>query len=92
MRTSRRLRALRIPTALLAGICILVAAPPGASAREKDENLWVRWWEGVTIREDKLEIPFIVLASIPAMLLITPIWLVQLGLEGLSSEDGGDSQ
>jgi hypothetical protein len=78
--------------ALLAGISLLLATPPSALAREKDKNLWTRWWEGATNREHKAEIPFIFLVSLPAMLVITPIWLVQRAYARLSSEDDDNSQ
>jgi hypothetical protein len=92
MRTRRRLRAPRIVVVLLAGSCLLLATPPSALAREKDQNLWTQWWEGATNREDKLEIPFIFLASLPAMLIITPIWLVQGAYGRLTSEGDDGSQ
>jgi hypothetical protein len=84
MRSSGRSRAPRILAALLAAIPLLLAAPRGALAAE---NLWAQWWEGCTDRSTKAEIPIAVVVTIPAMILITPIWLAQMAIGRLSSGD-----
>jgi hypothetical protein len=92
MRNRRRGRALRSLAALLVGTCLLLATPQSAWAREQEKNLWAQWWKGATHREYKVEIPFIILVSVPAMLIITPIWLVQRGYARLSSEEDDGSK
>ena len=87
MCTGNRLRARRLLAALLAGICLPLAAPTGASAREEEKNLWAQWWKGVTDRGIKAEIPFAFLVTLPAMLVVTPVWLVERAYTRLSSED-----
>ena len=92
MRTGRWPLARRILAALLAGICLPLAAPGGASAEEEEKNLWAQWWKGATDRGIKAEIPFAVLVTIPAMLIVTPVWLIERGYERLTSEDEGSSE
>jgi uncharacterized paraquat-inducible protein A len=90
VRTGNRHRARRILAALLAGICLPLAAPPVASAAEESENLWTQWWSGVTDRAQKAEIPFAFVVTLPAMIVVTPIWLVERAYARLSSEDDDD--
>jgi hypothetical protein len=87
MRTTRRHRARRFVAALLAGACLPLAAPPAAWAREDEKNLWGEWWNAVTDRSIKVEIPFVFLVTLPAMILITPVWLTQRVYAGLTSKD-----
>jgi len=89
MRTGRWIRTRRFLAALLVGVCLPLAAPPGALAQEEDKNLWAEWWKGVTDRGTKAEIPFAFLVTIPAMLVITPVWLVQRAYARLNSDDDG---
>ena len=72
---------------LLLGSWLPLAAPPSAWAREEDENLWAQWWNAVTDRSIKAEIPFVVLVTIPAMIVVTPVWLAQSALSRLTSKD-----
>jgi hypothetical protein len=73
--------------ALLAGTLLPLAAPPAAWAAEDDENLWSQWWTSITDRSIKVEIPFVFLVTLPAMILITPVWLTQRAYAGLVSKD-----
>jgi len=87
MQHGRWLRARRGLAALLAGSLLLLAAPPGASAREEPKNLWTEWWKGVTDRGIKAEIPFAFVITLPAMIVVTPVWLVERAYARLTSED-----
>jgi len=87
MRCCRRLRARRTLASLLVGICFLLAMPPAALAQEDDESLWTQWWKGVTDRSIKAEIPFAFLVTLPAMIVITPVWLAERAYARLSAED-----
>jgi hypothetical protein len=51
---------------------ILVAATPQAASAEVD-NIWTIWASEVTDRQ-MAEIPFVILTSLPAMILSTPFW------------------
>lgn len=53
-------------------VCALVVANPQA-ALAKVDNLWSIWASEVTDRS-KVEIPFVILTSLPAMILSTPFW------------------
>lgn len=53
-------------------VCALVVANPQA-ALAKVDNLWGLWASEVTDRS-KVEIPFVILTSLPAMILSTPFW------------------
>jgi hypothetical protein len=68
--------------AVIAGIALV---PPAALAEA--EGIWSRWASGVTKREIKAEIPFVVLFSLPPMIVITPFWLVQVAVEKMGGED-----
>lgn len=72
--------------AATAAILVLFAAlPPAALAA--NENIWKVWWTDLGDRETKVEIPFLVLVSIGPMIAITPIWLCQLALGAMESDD-----
>jgi hypothetical protein len=53
-------------------VCALVVATP-QMALAKVDNLWGVWASEVTDRS-KVEIPFVILTSLPAMILSTPFW------------------
>lgn len=72
-------------TAGLALLVALVAAPPAALA--ETPNIWKLWVEDLGDRETKIEIPFLVIVSIAPMILITPIWAVQLGIAAAKGDD-----
>jgi hypothetical protein len=76
----RPTRTTRLAAALVAALALSAATPLTAASAEV-ENIWSRWTNEVLDREAKWEIPFAILASVPAMLLITPIWAGQLALE-----------
>ena len=78
----------RLLASLLAALCLAPVAPGAARADDDAEvGLWTRWWEGATNRELAAEIPFAVLVTLPAMLVVTPIWLVARGIASLSGEE-----
>jgi uncharacterized membrane protein YdjX (TVP38/TMEM64 family) len=64
----------RVIASLIAALAIVTSAPSASHAQEA--NMWTRWARGVTQREYKAEIPFAILVSIPAMVVITPFWAV----------------
>jgi hypothetical protein len=90
MRTGMRFHARRILAGLLFGLCFPLATPATASAREANENLWAQWWKGVTDRGQEAEIPFAFVITLPAMIVVTPIWLVERAYARLSSDDEDD--
>jgi hypothetical protein len=58
--------------AVAAAVCALVVATPQTALAEAD-NIWGIWASEVTDRS-KVEVPFAILTSLPAMLLSTPFW------------------
>ena len=64
---------------LVAALALTAATPQPAVAEV--ENIWSRWTSEVLDRDSKWEIPFAILTSVPAMILVTPIWAAQLALE-----------
>ena len=58
--------------AVAATVCALVVATPQAAVAKVD-NLWGVWASEVTDRS-KVEVPFAIITSLPAMLLSTPFW------------------
>jgi hypothetical protein len=58
--------------AIAAGVCALIVATP-QTALAKVDNLWGIWAKEVTDRS-MVEVPFVILTSLPAMLLSTPFW------------------
>ena len=79
---SRLARSLAVAIA----VCVTTAATPTTASAEV-ENVWSIWAERVLDREHKVEIPLAILASIPAMLMITPIWAGQVALDAWTSDD-----
>ncbi len=69
----------RFAASLVAALALSAATPQPAIADV--ENIWGRWTSEVLDRDSKWEIPFALLVSVPAMILVTPIWAVQLALE-----------
>lgn len=76
----------RIVPALLAAFMLTASIVPAASAREI-ENPWSRWTTEVLDRPTKAEIPLALMASLPGMLIITPIWLGKLAYQRWTSDD-----
>lgn len=74
----------RIAATLLTALLLTAAAPVTASAEV--ENIWQRWTTEVFDRESKWEIPFALIGSVPAMILITPLWAGQLALEAMEGD------
>ncbi len=80
----------RIPTpirtlaVLISMVSLLAAAPQTAVAAE---NIWGDWARDVVDRENKIEIPFAILATLPAMFILTPFWLGTVAIEAAT---GGD--
>jgi hypothetical protein len=75
--------------ASLVAVLVLVAGAPPAALAESD-GIWTQWANRVTDRESKAEVPLAILVSLPAMLIITPIWLGKLAIEKLSGGDDED--
>ena len=69
-------------------VCALVVANPQA-ALAKVDNLWGLWASEVTDRS-KVEIPFVILTSLPAMILSTPFWFGVWSVD--KSEHSGDDE
>jgi hypothetical protein len=58
--------------AIVTAVCALVVATPQTALAEVD-NIWGIWAKEVTDRS-KVEVPFVILTSLPAMLVSTPFW------------------
>jgi hypothetical protein len=81
--------ALRRGTASLVAVLVLLAsAAPTALA--EDKGIWSQWAARVTDRESKAEVPLAIVFTLPAMVLITPIWLGKLAIQSLSGDDDSD--
>ena len=80
--------------AVAAAVFTLVVATP-QSALAKVDNLWALWASEVTDRS-KAEIPFVILTSLPAMLVSTPFWFGVWSLDKIKhagdDEAGEDSE
>ena len=74
----------RFAATLVAALALTAATPQPAVAEV--ENIWGRWTSEVLDRDSKWEIPFAILSSVPAMILITPIWAGQLVLDMWSGD------
>ena len=81
----RKSRSSRIAASLATAVLLTTALPLTASAEV--ENIWSRWTSEVLDRDAKWEIPFAVIGSIPAMVLITPIWAGQLALQAIDGDE-----
>jgi hypothetical protein len=75
----------RAIAAVIAALALLAAAPQAALA--EDQGIWSQWAEEVTDRETKAEIPFAVLFTLPAMIVITPFWWVQKAMAKMKGDD-----
>jgi hypothetical protein len=75
-------------TAVAAAVCMLVVVAPQTSVAKVD-NLWSVWASEVTDRS-KAEIPFVILTSLPAMLVSTPFWLGVWSLDKYKNREGGE--
>ena len=82
---SKRTGIVRAIAAVIAALALLAAAPQAALA--EDQGIWSQWAEEVTDRETKAEIPFAVLFTLPAMIVITPFWCAQKALTKMKSDD-----
>ena len=71
--------------ALIATLTLITAVPQAALAQ--GQGVWNQWVEQVADRETVAEIPFAVLFTIPAMIVITPIWLTQLAMKKIRGDD-----
>ena len=80
----RKALSTRLAATLVTALLLSAAVPITAAAEV--ENIWQRWTSEVLDRDAKWEVPFAVIGSIPAMLLITPIWAGQLALEYFDDE------
>jgi len=75
----------RVMTATIALVALLAAVPPAALA--EGDGIWSQWASEVTNRNSKVEAAFAVVFSLPAMIVITPFWWVELAMEKLSGDD-----
>ena len=75
----------RFAATLVAALALTAATPQPAFAEV--ENIWSRWTSEVLDRDSKWEIPLALIASVPAMLLITPVWAGQLALDAWGGDD-----
>jgi hypothetical protein len=69
----------------IAALALLAALPQAALAEQ--EGIWSQWADEVTDRATKAEIPFAVLFTIPAMIVITPFWWAQKALDKMRGDD-----
>jgi hypothetical protein len=69
----------RFAASLVAALALTAATPQPAFAEVED--IWGRWTSEVLDRDSKWEIPIALIASVPGMILITPIWAGQLALD-----------
>ncbi|MBW2287490.1 MAG: hypothetical protein JRG80_03415 [Deltaproteobacteria bacterium] len=74
--------------AVAAAVCALVVATPQTAMAEVD-NIWSIWASEVTDRS-KVEVPFAILTSLPAMILSTPFWFGTWSLDKI--ENLGDDE
>ena len=81
----KRTGAARAIAALIAALALFAAAPQAALAEK--EGIWGQWAEEVTDRATKAEIPFAVLFTLPAMIVITPFWWAQAALDKIRGKD-----
>lgn len=70
---ARRSARTRLVAVALAVLVSTVALAPAALAKE--QGIWSQWADQVTDREINAEVPFAIVLSIPAMVIVTPIWL-----------------
>ncbi len=70
---------------LIATLALITAVPQAALA--EDEAVWSQWIAQVTDRGTVAEIPFAILFTIPAMIVVTPIWLVQVAMDKMRGDD-----
>jgi len=75
-------------TAVAVTVCALILAAP-QSAMAKVDNLWSIWASEVTDRS-KVEIPFVILTSLPAMIVSTPFWLGVWSVDKYKNRDRRD--
>ena len=74
-------------TAVAAAVCMLAVVTP-QTAMAKVDNLWSVWAKEVTDRS-KVEVPFVILASLPAMLISTPFWFGVWSIDKYKDRAGG---
>ena len=75
----------RAVAALITTLALFAAVPQTALA--EDQGIWAQWADEVADRPTKGEIPFAVLFTIPAMIVITPFWWVQKALDKMKGDD-----
>jgi len=80
----------RAVAASIAALTLLAAAPQAAFAAK--EGIWSRWAKEVVSRPTKAEIPFAVLFTLPAMIIITPFWWAQAAMDKMKSDDEDESE
>jgi hypothetical protein len=83
----RRRTGLTRAIATLIAALALVAALPRAALADDDGGIWGEWFREVANRGTKAEIPFAILFSFPAMVVVTPIWLAQVAMDKLRGDE-----
>ena len=81
----KRTDVVRAIAATIAALTLFAAVPQAALAEK--EGIWGQWADEVTDRQTKAEIPFAILFTLPAMIVITPFWWVQAAMEKMSGDD-----
>ena len=76
--------------AIAVAACALVVATPQTALAEVD-NLWGVWAQEVTNRS-MVEVPFVILVSLPVMLVSTPFWFGVWSVDKIkhAGEDGDE--
>jgi hypothetical protein len=74
----------RAIAASIAAVVLLAASPQTALAAE--QGLWSQWAHDVIHRPTKAEIPFAILFTLPAMIVITPFMWAQAALAKMKGE------
>ena len=86
-RVARVARIARFAAAALV-VFALVAPTPAHAV----QNIWKKWYNSFQYREYKWEIPFAIITTIPAMVVVTPFWLGTAALEALESDDEDEDE
>ncbi len=73
MRSTERVKSRFI--AILLVVTLSSAAMVSPAIAEEEEGIWGQWADQITDRESPWEIPLVIIATVPAMMVITPFWL-----------------
>ena len=81
----KRTDVVRAVAAAIATLALVAAVPQAALA--EDRGIWGQWADEVADRATKAEIPFAVLFTLPAMIVITPFWWIQRAMDKMKGDD-----